>query len=235
MANLARVAGGWTPAAAPSRFAFVDKKISIHGRQRAVRDSQRARADTDEVASLPLPNSMPRPRASVVIPLYRSAPFLSIIRETLAQLGDSHIEVTASDRHGLDDTIDVLERECGHDARFRSNGRASGVHGLHAVENRVSLGDTAAAGTRRRPIDPRPALSRAGRCGPGQARRPRGDHELCRYDAGVSGGSRARDSPVSHSFPRSRRGTRGRRLQHAAAPGTRSHGATVQCGRGVDS
>lgn len=62
---------------------------------------------------------MPPPRASVVIPLYRSAPFLPIISENLEQLAGCDVEVLVSDRHGHDDAIDVLEREYGHDARLR--------------------------------------------------------------------------------------------------------------------
>lgn len=62
---------------------------------------------------------MPVPVASVVIPLYRSLPFLPIMRENLERLSGSDVEIVVSDRHGFDDAIDVLEREFGHDRRIR--------------------------------------------------------------------------------------------------------------------
>lgn len=58
-------------------------------------------------------------RVTVAIPLYRSAPFLDIIRDNLDRLRDPDLEVLISDRHGLDDAIDVLERDYGHDPRVR--------------------------------------------------------------------------------------------------------------------
>lgn len=62
---------------------------------------------------------MRSPAASVVIPLYRSAPFLPIMRENIERLRGSDVEILISDRHGLDDAIDVLEREFGDDPRLR--------------------------------------------------------------------------------------------------------------------
>ena len=60
-------------------------------------------------------------RVPVGIPLYRSRPFLSSLRENCAALveEEDNVEVIISDRHGLDDTLDVLCAEWGHDARFR--------------------------------------------------------------------------------------------------------------------
>jgi hypothetical protein len=60
------------------------------------------------------------PRISVGIPLYRSRPFLASLRENCAALAaEDNIEVIISDRHGFDDTIDLLHTEWGQDARFR--------------------------------------------------------------------------------------------------------------------
>ena len=63
---------------------------------------------------------MSTPLVSVGIPLYRSRPFLSSLRDNCAALvAEDNVEVIISDRHGLDDTLDVLCAEWGHDARFR--------------------------------------------------------------------------------------------------------------------
>jgi len=56
---------------------------------------------------------------TVAIPLYRSAPFLAIVRDNLDRLRDFDLEILISDRHGLDDAIDVLARDYGHDPRVR--------------------------------------------------------------------------------------------------------------------
>jgi hypothetical protein len=59
-------------------------------------------------------------RISVGIPLYRSRPFLSSLRANCAALAaEENVEVIISDRHGLDDTLDMLCAEWDHDARFR--------------------------------------------------------------------------------------------------------------------
>ncbi|HET9394532.1 MAG TPA: glycosyltransferase, partial [Nitrospiraceae bacterium] len=63
---------------------------------------------------------MTRPRASVGIPLYRSRSFLQCLRENCTALAaENDVEVIVSDRHGFDDTLDILEREWSHDPRFR--------------------------------------------------------------------------------------------------------------------
>jgi ectoine hydroxylase-related dioxygenase (phytanoyl-CoA dioxygenase family) len=63
---------------------------------------------------------MTRPLVSVGIPLYRSAPFLPGLRANLRALAEEDsVEAIVSDRHGLDDTIDVLRDEWRHDDRFR--------------------------------------------------------------------------------------------------------------------
>lgn len=63
---------------------------------------------------------MTPPLVSVGIPLYRSRPFLASLRENCAALAaEGSIEVLVSDRHGLDDALDVLRSEWGHDPRFR--------------------------------------------------------------------------------------------------------------------
>lgn len=49
----------------------------------------------------------------------RSAPFPAIVRDNLDRLRDPDIEVLISDRHGLDEALNVLERDYGHDSRFR--------------------------------------------------------------------------------------------------------------------
>lgn len=63
---------------------------------------------------------MSPPRISVGIPLYRSHPFLHSLRDNLADLAaEPDVEIIVSDRHGLDDTLDILKAEWRHDARFR--------------------------------------------------------------------------------------------------------------------
>ena len=61
--------------------------------------------------------TMQHPRVTVAMPLYRSAPFLDIIRANLDRLREPGLEVLISDRHGLDDAIDILECDYGHDPR----------------------------------------------------------------------------------------------------------------------
>lgn len=63
---------------------------------------------------------MTGPLVSVGIPLYRSRQFLDSLRENCAALAaERDIEIIISDRHGLDDALDILQSEWGHDRRFR--------------------------------------------------------------------------------------------------------------------
>lgn len=63
---------------------------------------------------------MNQPLVSVGIPLYRSRRFLGNLRENCAALAtQTDVEIIVSDRHGFDDSLDVLKSEWGHDSRFR--------------------------------------------------------------------------------------------------------------------
>lgn len=59
------------------------------------------------------------PLITVALPLHRSARFLDIIRNNLDRLEGQDIEILISDRHLLDDALDRLEEEYGHDPRIR--------------------------------------------------------------------------------------------------------------------
>src|SRR4051812_37807283 len=59
------------------------------------------------------------PLVSVGIPLYRSRPFLGSLRENcIALAAENNVEVIVSDRHGFDDTLDILNTEWKHNLRF---------------------------------------------------------------------------------------------------------------------
>lgn len=60
-----------------------------------------------------------RPLVSVAIPLYRSRRFLDVIVENIEALAYENVEVIVSDRHGHDDTMEVLRRRYGTDPRVR--------------------------------------------------------------------------------------------------------------------
>lgn len=60
-----------------------------------------------------------RPLVSVAIPLYRSRRFLDVIVENIEAIGYGNVEVIVSDRHGHDDTLELLRRRFGADPRFR--------------------------------------------------------------------------------------------------------------------
>lgn len=63
---------------------------------------------------------MSRPLVSVGIPLFRSGPFVDGLRANCRALAArDDVEVIVSDRHGLDDTIDLLAAEWKGDPRFR--------------------------------------------------------------------------------------------------------------------
>ena len=63
---------------------------------------------------------MSSPLVSVGIPLYRSRQFLSSLRENCAALSaQKDVEIIISDRHGLDDALDILSSQWRRDSRFR--------------------------------------------------------------------------------------------------------------------
>jgi len=59
------------------------------------------------------------PKVTVAVPLYRSAPFLSIVTETLRSLDYPNLEFLVSDRHREDDAIERLQDKFSADPRFR--------------------------------------------------------------------------------------------------------------------
>ena len=59
------------------------------------------------------------PLVSVGIPLYRSRRFLETIIENIESIRYANIEIIISDRHSLDDTLDLLRARYGSDKRFR--------------------------------------------------------------------------------------------------------------------
>lgn len=67
------------------------------------------------------------PRVTVAVPLYRSARFVDNISANIDVLTYDSIEILISDRHGLDDAIDQLERRYGADRRFRFLRASDGI------------------------------------------------------------------------------------------------------------
>ncbi len=59
------------------------------------------------------------PKVTIGVPLYRSAPFLSIVTETLRSQDYPNLEFLISDRHQYDDTIERLRETFSGDPRFR--------------------------------------------------------------------------------------------------------------------
>jgi GT2 family glycosyltransferase len=59
------------------------------------------------------------PLVTVGIPLYRSRRFVEIICANVAAIDCSDTEILISDRHGLDDAIDVLRKKLAQDPRVR--------------------------------------------------------------------------------------------------------------------
>lgn len=59
------------------------------------------------------------PRVTVAIPLYRSKVFQQTILDNLERLTYPNLEILISDRHGADDTLDVLAQRYAGDAQFR--------------------------------------------------------------------------------------------------------------------
>jgi glycosyltransferase involved in cell wall biosynthesis len=74
----------------------------------------------------------PQPLVSVGIPLYRSQRFLDTIVENLEALSYDNLEVIVSDRHLIDDALEVLRQRYGSDPRFRF---LCGTDGLSWVEH----------------------------------------------------------------------------------------------------
>lgn len=63
---------------------------------------------------------MSGPRITIGVPLYRSKFFVGQLRRNFKALADEEdVSVLVSDRHGFDDTIDVLHEEWEDDPRFR--------------------------------------------------------------------------------------------------------------------
>jgi glycosyltransferase involved in cell wall biosynthesis len=73
-----------------------------------------------------------RPLVSVGIPLCRSRRFLDVIVGNLEAIAYGNVEVIVSDRHGDDDTLEVLRCRFGADRRFRF---LAATDGLNWVEH----------------------------------------------------------------------------------------------------
>ena len=59
------------------------------------------------------------PLVSVAIPLFQSKPFVDIIAENIRTIDYPNVEIIISDRHGADDTIEVLRHTFPDDPRLR--------------------------------------------------------------------------------------------------------------------
>jgi len=68
---------------------------------------------------MPAASALSCPKVTVAVPLYCSAPFLSIATETLRSQDYPNLEFLISDRHGADDTIERLRDTFSADPRFR--------------------------------------------------------------------------------------------------------------------
>lgn len=73
-----------------------------------------------------------QPLVSVGFPLYRSRRFLEMIIENIEAIEYTNVEIIISDRHLLDDTLELLKRRFGSDARVRF---LEGSDYLNWVEN----------------------------------------------------------------------------------------------------
>jgi glycosyltransferase involved in cell wall biosynthesis len=68
---------------------------------------------------IPATSAPSYPKVTIAVPLYRSAPFLSIVTETLQSQDYPNLEFLISDRHLDDDTIERLQDTFSPDPRFR--------------------------------------------------------------------------------------------------------------------
>ena len=59
-----------------------------------------------------------QPVLTLLFPLYRSRPFLNNLIAHFDQINNPDINIIVSDRHGYDDTFDVLKEKYGSDPRF---------------------------------------------------------------------------------------------------------------------
>ncbi|MGA0557672.1 glycosyltransferase family 2 protein [Larkinella sp. VNQ87] len=59
------------------------------------------------------------PLVTLAFPLYRSARFLSVIRDNIAAFTYPNLEIIISDRHGFDDALAQLQAQYANDSRFR--------------------------------------------------------------------------------------------------------------------
>ncbi|MCH2076548.1 MAG: glycosyltransferase [Rhodobacteraceae bacterium] len=76
---------------------------------------------------------------TIIIPLYKSKRWASSLRENIASHLDAGCQVLLSDKHGLDDTLTVLEREFASDRlkAFRDNSEEGWVENINLLISRV--------------------------------------------------------------------------------------------------
>lgn len=65
---------------------------------------------------------------TLLFPLYRSKRFLSNLITHFDQLSSPDINIIVSDRHGYDDTIDILKEKYGNDQRFSFLSATDGIN-----------------------------------------------------------------------------------------------------------
>lgn len=69
-----------------------------------------------------------QPILTLLFPLYRSAQFLNNLVTHFNQLSHPDISIIISDRHGYDDTLEVLKKKYGHDPRFSFISATDGIN-----------------------------------------------------------------------------------------------------------
>jgi glycosyltransferase involved in cell wall biosynthesis len=68
-----------------------------------------------------------QPLLTLLFPLYRSKQFLDNLTTHFNQVNDPRIHIIVSDRHHLDDCIDLLKEKYGHDNRFSFLSATDGI------------------------------------------------------------------------------------------------------------
>jgi len=85
---------------------------------------------------------MTRPRITIGVPLYRSKGFIGQLRRNFSAFADEEgVSILVSDRHGLDDAIDVLREEWGDDPRFRFIKAADRLNWIEHMNLLLGLAD----------------------------------------------------------------------------------------------
>ena len=79
---------------------------------------------------------------SVLIPLYKSARFLTNLQALIPPLLEAGIHVLVSDRHGADDTLDILQARFDRWPRFRTFQSTDGLDWVHNINGLIEVVQT---------------------------------------------------------------------------------------------